>query len=111
MKEKCDLLNALIQAAESLVPGDADRRMEYWHRELGKTWSFLMEHEDHYMAFIRGKDVPGKVDPGGADRRTGHLADSGLRDMIVARVGYIEYAQGRLTELRSRRQNSFFLRA
>jgi hypothetical protein len=106
MKRKCDLLNALIQAAESLVPVDAGRRMEYWHQELGKTWRFLMEHEARYMAYMWEKGAPGKVNPGEADRPA-----DGLRNMIMARDGYLAYVQEKLAELRSRWQNSFLMRA
>jgi hypothetical protein len=106
MKRKCDLLNALIQAAESLVPVNAERRMEYWYRELGKTWRFLMEHEAQYMAYMREKGAPGNADLAGAGQPAGDL-----RNMIVVRVGYLAYAQEKLNELRSRWQNNFFMRA
>jgi hypothetical protein len=95
----------LVYTAELFIPEDPARRMEYWNRELGKTWKFLMKHEEFYLAYKRGltQETPD-------DKRTSGSYGN-LAAMIIAREKYMEYIQGKLTELRGRRQNSLLLRA
>jgi hypothetical protein len=95
----------LIYTAELFVPGDLINKLEYWNRELGKTWNFLMKHEEFYLSY---KGTP--VQETSADRRTAG-SDNNLAAMIMAREKYMEYIQDKLTELRGRRQNSLLLRA
>lgn len=111
MPEKCDLLSAWIRTAESTVPDDRETRMEFWGCELRKTWNMLMAHEDHYISYIQEKAGSEKTAADGTIKRKEQQPDSGLRDLIAAGVGYFEYAQNKLNQLRSLRQNSYFLRA
>jgi hypothetical protein len=97
--------STLIYTAELFVPEGPDEKMFYWTRELGKTWNFLMKHEEFYLSY-KGKlsqEAPGD------ERIAG--SDNNLPAMIMARDKYMEYIQSKLTELRSRRQNSLLLRA
>ena len=95
----------LIYTAELFVPEDLARKMEYWNRELGKTWNFLMKHEGFFLSYNQGlmQEAP--------DDNSTCRSDSNLAAMVMARDKYMEYIQEKLTELRGRRQNSFLLRA
>ena len=95
----------LIYTAELFIPGDPANRLEYWVRELGKTWNFLMEHEEFYLSYKCGnmQEAPEDMKTVGS---YGNLAA-----MIIAKDKYMEYVQGKLAELRGRRQHSLFLRA
>ena len=95
----------LIYTAELFVPDDLANKMEYWNRELGKTWNFLMKHEGFYLSY-KEKLVQESPD----DRRTDG-SNNNLAAMIMAREKYMEYIEDKLTELRSRRQNYLLLRA
>jgi hypothetical protein len=95
----------LIYTAELFVPEDPAKKMEYWNRELGKTWNFLMKHEKFYLSY-KGKLSQEAPDDG----RTAGF-DNNLAAMIMAKAKYMEYVQDKLTELRGRRQNSLLLRA
>jgi hypothetical protein len=95
----------LIYTAELFVPEDLAKKMLYWNRELGKTWNFLMKHEEFYLSY-KGKLMQGALDDG---RIAG--SDDNLAAMIMAKTKYMEYVQDKLTELRSRRQNYLLLRA
>ena len=95
----------LIYTAELFVPKDLAKKMEYWTRELGKTWNFLMQNEGFYLSYNQGlmQEAPD-------DSRT-HCSEGNLAAMVMARDKYMEYIQEKLTELRGRRQNSLLLRA
>jgi hypothetical protein len=95
----------LIYTAELFVPEDQAKKMLYWNRELGKTWNFLMKHEEFYLSY-KGKLMQEAPDDG---RIAG--SDNALAAMIMAKGKYMEYVQDKLTELRSRRQNFLLLRA
>jgi hypothetical protein len=95
----------LIYTAELFSPEGPAPKMEYWNRELGETWNFLMKHEGFYLSYKRGL-----LQEATDDKRTPD-SDSNLAAMIIAREKYMEYIQDKLTELRDRRQNSIFLRA
>jgi uncharacterized protein YbcC (UPF0753/DUF2309 family) len=105
MKNECLEYTTLVYTAELFVPEDPDEKMFYWTRELGKTWNFLMRHEEFYLSYKRTL----AQEPPDNDRTT--ASDNGLAAMIMARDKYMEYIQGKLTELRGRRQNSLLLRA
>ena len=95
----------LIYSAELFIPEDPTKRMEYWNRELGKAWNFLMKYEKFYLSYKRGLTEDAVND----------MADLGsngsLAAMIIAREKYMEYIQEKLTSLRGRRHNSLFQRA
>jgi hypothetical protein len=95
----------LIYTAELFVPEDLAKKLEYWNRELGKTWNFLMKHEGFYLSYNQGL-----MQETSDDCRT-HCSDSNLVAMVMSREKYMEYIQEKLTELRSRRHNIFLLRA
>jgi hypothetical protein len=95
----------LIYTAELFVPEDLAKKMLYWNRELGKTWNFLMKHEQYYLSY-KGKLMQEAPDDG---RVAG--SDNTLAAMIMAKAKYMEYVQDKLTGLRSRRQNYLLLRA
>jgi len=85
--------------------------MEFWGRELRRTWSFLMDHEAEYIAWLmdngRLKHPAGAV----ARKQTQSGSVTEIRQFIEAGVGYFEYVQGKLDQLRSVSLNSYFLRA
>jgi hypothetical protein len=95
----------LIYTAELFVPEDPAKKMEYWTRELGKTWNFLMKHEEFYLSY------KGKLSQEAPDDERTAGSDNNLAAMIMARDKYMEYIQDKLTELRGRRQNCLLLRA
>ena len=95
----------LIYTAELFVPEDLAQKIEYWSRELGKTWNFLMKHERFYLSY-KGRLMQVAPD----DKRTAGSKNN-LAAMIMVREKYMEYIQDQLTELRGRRQNSLLLRA
>lgn len=95
----------LVYTAELFVSEDLAQKIEYWSRELGKTWNFLMKHEGFYLSY-KGRLLHEAPD----DKRTAGSKNN-LAAMIMAREKYMEYIQDKLTELRGRRQNSLLLRA
>jgi hypothetical protein len=95
----------LIYTAELFMPEELAQKIEYWNRELGKTWNFLMKREGFYLSYKEG------LMQDAADDRKIAGSDSNLAAMIMAREKYMEYIQEKLTELRGRRQNSLLLRA
>ncbi|HWK04888.1 MAG TPA: hypothetical protein VNS58_14705 [Puia sp.] len=95
----------LIYTAELFIPEDSSKRMEYWNRELGKAWNFLMKHEKFYLSYKAGltEDAVNEMtDPG---------SNGSLAAMIIAREKYMEYIQEKLAALRGRRQNCLLMRA
>ncbi len=95
----------LIYTAELFIPEDPAKKIEYWNRELGKTWNFLMLHEGFYLSYKRG------LTQEAADDKRTPGSYSNLAAMIMAKEKYMEYIQEKLTELRGRHQHSLFLRA
>ena len=95
----------LIYTAESMAPDDREKSLEYWHRELGKTWAFLMKHERKYLSYLHEKEI--------SDMPIRHSpqSDETLKSMILVRERYMTYIEAKLELLRGRRQNSFLLRA
>ncbi len=80
----------LIYTAELFVSVDPAKGTEYWNRELGKTWQFLMKYESFYLGYKKGQ-VPN--DPA---YNNDLLSYSNLAAMIVAREKYMEYIQQKL---------------
>jgi len=95
----------LVYTAELYIPQDPDKRMEYWSRELGKTWNFLMRHEKFYLSYVRGAtgDIP--------EYKDNPASYGALAAKIVAGERYMVYIQDKQAGLRHRRQNFIFMRA
>jgi len=91
----------LVYTAELLVLADPARQMEYWNRELGKTWQFLMKHEAFYLSYKQG--LPRK-----ASGYPNNLpAYSDLATLIVAREKYMEYLRAKLALVREPRRQVY----
>jgi hypothetical protein len=95
----------LVYTAGLFVPEEHSKKMLYWTRELGKTWNFLMIHEEFYLSY-RGKLIQEIPDDGNVLSGNINLAAA-----VMAKKRYMEYVQDKLAELRGRLQNSLLVRA
>jgi hypothetical protein len=95
----------LVYTAELFIPEDPANRLQYWARELGKTWNFLEKQGESFPAFGRGINREALI-----GKETGDF-DVYLAAMIIAREKYLEYILEKLIQLRGCRQNSLFFRA
>lgn len=112
MTKTSDLLSEWIKTAERLSSQDQDNRIRFWGRELAKTWSFLIDHEDVYMAWLQENSRLANTPATPSHRQPLPESSTGLRELIEAGVGYFEYVQRKLDQLRCLPpQNSYFLRA